>query len=684
MQQDANGVGPQPAVAEGLLADKASRGLDDGGGDGREDGATEDAYDCALGKFRMPVFQRLVTPKCFLLLFCILGILQGAYRTYFIGVQSTVERRFAIPSKAMGLVLTAENISPVLAVIAGYYGGGESYNQPLWLVFGMLSVVVSCGLCVLPHFVFGHGLPLSRLAPHGESALQPGGALCGQFSAAEDCLSNVNLEGDITIFIMFIANLLNGFGSATFYVIGMSFMDDNVRKKNSPMYFGTMFALRLFGPSMGFFLASYCLSHYEIPTVDPGILKRDPRWIGAWWLGYAFIGILVIVFSIPLLLFPRKLWKTRLADADFKVSLASRSVSVDAVELKEVVKRLLGSPVFLCHAAALVFTVNGLMGFLLATPKYMETQFRRSAATASLFSGSASLVTMLLAVLFSGPVVRRLKPGAAIVSTYILVVDVLLIACLAASLLLGCDQLRVSGTTLPNGELNLLNECNSRCGCTTDIFEPVCGPDEETTYFSPCFAGCHHFNATNGTQLLDCQCLLNPDGTSYTSEANAGYCFSECTMFVPFVAVLGLARMVFATSKAGSALIGIRPSCMHPREEKIAIAVLLTLGSIFGFIPYPVIYGAIMDRSCLVWEVNCGARGNCWVYDAAMFRYLLHGASMGFIVLGALFSLGIYVFGRHSCQLRAAADDQEATEEDEDEDVVFMRHIGHPGITHST
>ncbi|KAH9381871.1 hypothetical protein HPB48_011722 [Haemaphysalis longicornis] len=103
-----------------------------------------------------------------------------------------------------------------------------------------------------------------------------------------------------------------------------------------------------------------------------------------------------------------------------------------------------------------------------------------------------------------------------------------------------------------------------------------------------------------------------------------------------------------------------------------------------SFIPYPVIYGAIMDRSCLVWEVNCGARGNCWVYDAATFRYLLHGASMGFFVLGALFSLGIYVFGRHSCQLRSAAgpDDQEATEEDED--VVFMRHIGHPGITHST
>ncbi|KAL1416237.1 hypothetical protein MTO96_006495 [Rhipicephalus appendiculatus] len=96
---------------------------------------------------------------------------------------------------------------------------------------------------------------------------------------------------------------------------------------------------------------------------------------------------------------------------------------------------------------------------------------------------------MLLAVLFSGAVARRLKPGAGIVSVYILVVDVLLLACFAASLLLGCQQLSMAGTPLPNGELNLVNECNSRCSCSTDVFEPVCGPDEETNYFSPCFAG---------------------------------------------------------------------------------------------------------------------------------------------------------------------------------------------------
>lgn len=344
-----------PSAAEALLSD------------GHHEAESSSVYACAIGKLRMPCLQRLATPKWFLLVFCVLGILQCAYRTYFIGVQSTVERRFGIPSRAMGLILTAENISPVLAVIAGYYRIGESYNQPAWLAFGMVTVVMSCALCVLPHFLFGPGLHLvtPRLGSGG-SVVGASYEFCNRVNRSlfQDCLSNVNLEGDITILIMFMANLLNGFGSATFYVIGMSYMDNNVKKKDSPMYFGTMFALRLFGPSMGFFLASYCLSHYEVPYVDPGIQKSDPRWIGAWWLGYAFIGILVIVFSVPMLMFPRKLWRSPSVAADLPTKYQAPPVATETErkEIKAVAKGLLENPLFLCQAAALVFTVNGLMG----------------------------------------------------------------------------------------------------------------------------------------------------------------------------------------------------------------------------------------------------------------------------------------------------------------------------------
>lgn len=70
---------------------------------------------------------------------------------------------------------------------------------------------------------------------------------------------------------------------------------------------------------------------------------------------------------------------------------------------------------------------------------------------------------MLLGVLFSGAIVRKLKPGAGLVSAHILVVDVLLVVCFAASLFLGCDTLRVSGVQEHNGEyvLDLLQAIKS-------------------------------------------------------------------------------------------------------------------------------------------------------------------------------------------------------------------------------
>ena len=32
--------------------------------------------------------------------------------------------------------------------------------------------------------------------------------------------------------------------------------------------------------------------------------------------------------------------------------------------------------------------------------------------------------------------------------------------------------------------------CNEKCFCSAKVFEPICGPDGSTNYFSPCFAGC--------------------------------------------------------------------------------------------------------------------------------------------------------------------------------------------------
>lgn len=39
---------------------------------------------------------------------------------------------------------------------------------------------------------------------------------------------------------------------------------------------------------------------------DPGFKTKDPRWVGAWWLGFIVLGVLIFIFSLPMILFPKR------------------------------------------------------------------------------------------------------------------------------------------------------------------------------------------------------------------------------------------------------------------------------------------------------------------------------------------------------------------------------------------
>lgn len=50
-----------------------------------------------------------------------------------------------------------------------------------------------------------------------------------------------------------------------------------------------------------------CLSLYIDPSLHPVITKKDPRWLGAWWLGWIILGATMGMFSILIAMFPRNL-----------------------------------------------------------------------------------------------------------------------------------------------------------------------------------------------------------------------------------------------------------------------------------------------------------------------------------------------------------------------------------------
>lgn len=84
------------------------------------------------------------------------------------------------------------------------------------------------------------------------------------------------------------------------------------------------------------------------------------------------------------------------------------------------------------------------------------------------------------------------------------------------------------------------------------------------------------------------------------------------------------------------------------------------------FIPYPVVYGFIVDSTCLIWEKTCGKTGNCWLYDIDKFRYRLHGFTFAFSMIGSMFDLIVFMYAN---RLKNMYEDEEDGEGEQPEDI---------------
>lgn len=54
---------------------------------------------------------------------------------------------------------------------------------------------------------------------------------------------------------------------------------------------------------------------------------------------------------------------------------------------------------------------------------------------------------------------------------------------------------------------------------------------------------------------------------------------------------------------------------MAEQQRTLALGFQSVFLRLFGFIPGPIIIGAIFDSACILWQDECGDRGSCWVYE---------------------------------------------------------------------
>lgn len=179
------------------------------------------------------------------------------------------------------------------------------------------------------------------------------------------------------------------------------------------------------------------------------------------------------------------------------------------------------------------------------------------------------------------------------------------------------------------------------CGCDGIKYSPVCHEASGTTFFSACHAGCN--TTLDDHEFGSCACvsnLMSPKLGSHleTEERStvstiadivkAGPCPRDCQVpYLWFIILTSIVQTLACSGKIGNVLVNYR--AVATEDKSIAQGFSLMLISLFALIPGPIIYGAVIDSTCLIWDESCGQRGNCWFYDKDRFRYMVNFSATG-------------------------------------------------------
>ena len=70
----------------------------------------------------------------------------------------------------------------------------------------------------------------------------------------------------------------------------------------------------------------------------------------------------------------------------------------------------------------------------------------------------------------------------------------------------------------------------------------------------------------------------------------------------------------------------------------------LSVLSLFAILPSPLIIGAVIDETCVVWGTKCGQQTNCLVYDIDRMRIYLAIFPAVCIFVAMLFDIAVWYY----------------------------------------
>ncbi|KFV18930.1 Solute carrier organic anion transporter family member 2B1, partial [Tauraco erythrolophus] len=529
---------------------------------------------------------------------------------------STIERRYGLSSQTSGLLASFNEVGNTLLIVFVSYFGSR-VHRPRFIGCGAILVSLAGFLMSLPHFITGpyeYDQSVASMFSNTTDLCQPGvPGSQGNLSDA-GCTPHAARENHEVLLVMFIAQALLGIGGVPIQPFGISYIDDFASERNSPLYLGILFSVTVIGPGVGFMLGSAMLRFYvdvdKVTGDEVQLTNKDPRWVGAWWLGFLVAASLVALSAVPYFFFPREMPKEGLsAGQDFPLVLL----------------RNLRHPVYLLVVLAQVNLSAMVAGLATFMGKFLERQFSLTASLANMIIGAVNIPGAMVGIVVGGAILKRFQMSLRQCSA-MCVLGMFLCLLLAFPLLfLGCPTQKVAGVTYSESSEfgHHALECHLRCNCPEKVYNPICGSNA-VEYISPCSAGCRVVNIN-----ADDNSVLNYTSCSCISE-NGLAGFAKSHLFLPFVVLSCLAGILASTSHTPSFMLILRS--IQPEDKSFAVGIQFMLLRVLAWMPGPVLYGSAIDTTCILWEKKCDRKAACRYYDNDLFRQRYLGLQFFFEV----------------------------------------------------
>ncbi|XP_060101801.1 solute carrier organic anion transporter family member 1A2-like isoform X2 [Heteronotia binoei] len=603
----------------------------------------------AEGAKKLADIFRMSKLKVFLLALSFAYLAKTMSGAYINSMLTQLERRFNIPASLVGVINGSFEMGNLLVIAFVSYLGAKCH-RPRLIAVGCTVMGLGCFLIGLPHFLMGRYQYEKSVSLSENSSSFMAVCLANHTMPTEETSEECKKQaGSLMWVFLLVGNIIRGVGETPITPLGISYVEDFAKSENSPFYIGCLQIATVLGPLFGLMLASYCAQLYvDVGFVDLADLTLnllDARWVGAWWLGVMLCAGVNFLVAIPFFFLPRTLPKegeekdvhlgtkgNRTLLQRESVSQANQKISEIAKDFIPYLKSLFHNPIYMLFILITVLQFSAYIGMITFMPKYLEQQYGISASDAIFLIAVYNLPVICSGYFLGGLLMKKFKIStykAAHIAFWSSVTEYLIYF---SAYFMVCKNSSVAGLTISYegierisySETSLFAECNSHCGCSTKVWDPVCG-ENGIAYVSACLAGCDVVNGTGrNTVFENCTCIPASGFPLANSSAVLGQCGREeaCDTMLHYYLIMSLVCcLIYSTGAMPGYMVLIRS--LKPEEKSFGVGLHALAERVFAGIPSPIYFGTMIDTTCLKWGTkSCGGEGACRMYNSDTYRLL--------------------------------------------------------------